>query len=238
MVAIPDRLDPTLEAVNSAMESEQSPYVSKNIGFGEIGHECSRYLWYKINTDVPEVFSSNTLRIFRDGHQAESRMADDLRKVQGINLYTNDPERENKQYKFDLLDGRLTGRLDGVIVGLLQAPKTPHIWEHKNVNEKKFKALQKTKSIKGWDDKYDAQAHLAMYASELDRHYLTCSTPGLRSVTSVRTELDRKFAEGLVDKAERIINAKSPPERIGGPDWFQCTSCRFYEECHGYKRNS
>ena len=233
MVSIPERQDPTLDAVNAALEAEQKPYASKNIGFGEIGHECSRYLWYKINTDEPEVFSASTLRIFNAGHSAEARMADEIRKVKGITLYTNDPERENKQYKFDFLDGRLTGRLDGVIVGLLQAPKTPHVWEHKETNEKKFKTLREVQSLQKWDGKYHAQAQLAMFGSDLDRHYLTCSTGSLRDVVSCRTELNKPYAESLVIKAERIINAVEPPERIGGPDWFQCKNCRFHSKCHG-----
>lgn len=235
MVLIPDKSDPTLAAVDSALESEQTSYVSKNIGFGEIGHDCSRYLWYKINVDEPEIFNAGTLRIFRNGHEDEAKMAEDLRRVRGIELYTHDPERNNKQFKFDNLDGRLTGRLDGVIVGLKQAPKTPHIWEHKSCNDKKFDALIKVGGLKEWDIKYYAQAQSNMYHAELDRHYMTVSTPGLRRVTSVRTELDKEYAESLVAKAKRIIEAKEPPERIGGPDWYACKYCRFYERCHNGK---
>jgi CRISPR/Cas system-associated exonuclease Cas4 (RecB family) len=235
MVQIPDRADPTLDAVNVALEAEQTPYASKNIGFGEIGHDCSRYLWYKINAEDGETFNEGTLRIFRNGHNDERDMAEDLRKVEGITLYTHDPERDNKQYKFDALDGRLTGRLDGVIVGLKQAPKTPHIWEHKSTNDKKFDALVKCGNLKEWDTKYYAQAQSNMYHAEIDRHYMTVSTPGLRRVTSVRTELDKQYAEGLVTKAKRIIEAKEPPERIGGPDWYACKYCRFYGECHNGK---
>lgn len=233
MVLIPEREDPTLAAVNASLEKEQSPYASKNIGFGEIGHECSRYLWYKINSEIPETFEAGTLRIFRNGHADETAMAADLRKVEEVVLYTHDPNRDNKQYKFDALNGRLTGRLDGVIVGLAQAPKTPHVWEHKSTNEKKFNELLKKKSLKDWDLKYYAQAQMNMLYSELDRHYMTVSTPGLRQVTSIRTELDKEYAKALTLKAKRIIEAKEPPERIGGPDWYACKFCRFYGECHG-----
>ncbi len=233
MVAIPDRSDPTLDAVNAVIEASQRPYASKNIGFGEIGHECSRYLFYKINTDEPEVFNADTLRIFQDGQNAEVAMANALRSVEGIELFTHDPNRENKQYKLDALEGRFTGRLDGVILGLLQAPKTPHLWEHKNVNDKKFDALIKCKNVLDWDIKYFAQAQSNMLHAELDRCYMTVSTPGLRRVTSIRFPLDKEYAESLVQKARRVINAKEPPERIGGPDWFACKYCRFYNKCHG-----
>lgn len=233
MAAIPERSDPTIDAVNASIEDGQSPRASKNIGFGEIGHECSRYLWYKINLDEAEVFSADTLRIFRNGHADESSMSEDLRRVEGIELYTHDPERENKQYKYDLLGGRLTGRLDGVIVGLKQSPKTPHIWEHKSVNDKKFDALVKEPDLKEWNSVYYSQAQINMYAAGLDRHYMTVSTPGLRRVTSVRTELNKEHAMGLVDKAKRIIDAKTEPERIGGKTWYACKYCRFFERCHG-----
>jgi len=232
MVKIPDRDDMTIVAVNEALEAEQRPYVSKNIGFGEIGHECRRYLWYKIHATEPEVFNADTLRIFRNGHEDEAAMAADLRKVKGVTLHTHDPNRGGKQYKLDVLDGRFTGRLDGAILGLLQSPKSWHVWEHKSCNDKKFNLLLKTKSLKEWDIKYYAQAQSCMYHAGLDRHYLTVSTPGLRRVTSVRTELDKEYAESLVNKAGRIITAKEPPEKIGGSDWYQCKYCRFYGECH------
>lgn len=239
MVLVPERGDPTLDAVNAALESEQKPYASKNIGFGLIGHECSRHIWYKINETKGELFNAETLRIFRSGHEAEAKMAEDLRRVDGITLYTHDPERDNKQYKFDFLDGRLTGRLDGVIVGLKQAPN-PELWENKCTSDKKFDELLKIKnkvgekeSLKEWNPVYFSQIQLGMLAADLDRCYMTVVTPGLRRMTSIRTELDKPYAESLVAKAKRIINAKEPPERIGGPDWFQCRFCRFHGVCHG-----
>lgn len=235
MVAIPDILDPTLLAIDQAIEAEQEPYNSKNIGFGEIGHECSRYLWYKINTDIVEINTAESLRRMRNGQSDEAAMAEDLRKVEGITLYTNDPNRDNKQYKVDFLDGRLTGRLDGVIIGLIQAPKTFHTWEHKSVEEKKFNEIQKTKDLPAWNQKYNAQVHLGMLGSELDRCYFTISTPGLRKVTALRISLQKEYAQSMINKAERIIEAKQEPERVGGPDYYICKMCRFHDICHGVK---
>ncbi len=142
--------DPTLDAINAALEKAQEPRTSKNIGFGAIGHPCRLKLFNDINATEGEMFSEKTLRIFRNGHKDEDLMASDLRMVDGIELHTHDPNREGKQYKLDALGGRLTGRLDGAIKGLKQAPKTWHIWEHKSVNDKKFDLLEKLK-IKKYD---------------------------------------------------------------------------------------
>lgn len=233
--------DPTLEAVNAALENGQEPRTSKNIGFGAIGHPCRLKIYNDINTDIPEVFKADTLRIFRNGHLDEATMASELRLLDGIELHTHDPNRGGKQYKLDNLGGRLTGRLDGVIKGLKQAPATWHVWEHKSVNQKKFDKLEKLKvqhgekqALKIWDEVYYAQAQMNMFHAELDRHYLTVSTPGVRVVTSCRTELDGGYAEMLIRKAEHIINAKNPPERISNnPEDFICKFCRWREKCHG-----
>lgn len=231
MVAIPQRLDPTLEAVNEAIAGEQSPHVSKNIGFGDIG-KCDRWIWNKINATEPELLTADSLRIFRNGHEDEAAMARDLRKVSGLTLYTHDPERGNKQYKFDFLGGRFTGRLDGIAVGLIQAPKTPQIWENKSCNDKKFDKLNKLKVehqekdvLREWDFTYFCQAQISMLATDLDRHYMTVCTPGLRRVTSVRTDLDTEFAESLIVKANRIINMKHAPECVCD-SWnkFRCST--------------
>lgn len=244
MVTLPIIVDPTLEALNVILEKEQRPYVSKNIGFGVIGKECSREIWYKINSTEPEIFDADTLRIFRNGHTDEAQMAEDLRKIDGIELHTHDPNRDNKQYKLDALGGRFTGRLDGMIRGLRQAPTSWHVWEHKSANEKKFRELQNAiakygvkSALENWDKTYFAQAQSNMFhankIAKVERHYLTCGTPGLRSVISVRTNLDKTYAAALEDKAERIINATSPPAKISEKsDFFLCRFCNFHGICH------
>jgi len=232
--------DPTLEAINFHIEMEQTAYTTKNIGFGVIGEPCSRKIWYNINIEEPEIFKAETLRIFRDGHRAEAYMAEDLRRIKGIELYTHDPNRGGKQYKLDDLDGRFTGRLDGVIKGIIQAPKTFHTWEHKNVKDEKFDKLEKLKlkfgekqALQNWNIIYYAQVQSNMKYSQLDRSYMTVSTPGLRRVTSVRTDFNKPYADALTDKARRIIESKEPMTRISdNKESFDCKFCRWKDICH------
>lgn len=243
MVAIPEHIDPLLAKIDRAIEDAQTPYISQNIGFGEIGHECSRYLYLKIHSKEPEIFTAEALRRMEAGKRDEKLMEEQLRSLGGIELHTTDPKRENKQFKLDFLDGRLTGRLDGALIGLPQAPATWHVWENKGCDDKKFDNLIKLK--REWDDenkvllewnfKYYAQVQMNILGAELERCYMTVCTPGLRRITSLRIKSDILYGKSLVEKARMIINAKEPPPRIGDATWYQCKNCRFYGECHGVK---
>lgn len=235
--------DQTLREIDKILvEKNRAEPRRKYLGSSSIGDSCSRKLWYRLHTDHREEFDAATLRRFNDGHRSEDVMADHLRMVPGVELWTQAPGG----YQFGFEDTSLgplplSGHYDGIIYGILEAPKTYHIWEHKSVNEKKFAELKKMKEInektalQTWDKVYYAQAIQYMDYEELDRHYLTVSTPGMRDYTSVRTDANPEFAEGLKAKAKRIINATEPPERIGGPDWFECRWCSFHSVCHGGK---
>lgn len=228
--------DPTLEAMQKAMEARAAKEPRRTyLGASGIGHECSRKLWYGLNGTPRKPIPYNNLAAIEDGHRTEELVAERLRLVDGIKLYTH--REDGSQYGFDW--GFLKGHYDGVIVGLLQAPATPHIWENKTVNDKKFTAFKKAvndygekQALQQWDGAYYAQAVIYMHAEELTRHYLTVTSPGGREIASCRTEANPKMAEALIAKAKRIHAAKEPPERIGGKDYYICKWCEFYEVCY------
>lgn len=240
MVAIPVLADPTLEAADRALEaiSRRRPRRSY-LGMSAIGNPCSRKLWYGLRATGAPQFDAATLKRFADGEASEVTMADRLRLVPGITLLTIDPE-SGRQYGFSDIDGQFKGHMDGAVLGLIQAPKTWHVWEHKCVNEKKFSELTRLKAqaersaLKQWDEIYYAQAVLYMSYSGMERHYLTVATPGTRSAMSVRSDGDPAYAEVLKDKARRILGASVPPTRVSNsPSWFQCRYCEHAETCHG-----
>lgn len=245
MVAINFEQDPTLAAMKLAVEGVASQEPPRNyLGASAIGDECARKLWLTINPEwIHERYSVtykpmpyNNVAAIEDGHRTEDLIVERMRLVDGLQLWTKDDNGE--QYGFDW--GFLSGHYDGVILGLFQAPKTPHIFEVKCCKDKKYAALQKCirdygekNALKHWDEVYYAQAVIYMEAEELTRHYLVCSLPGGRDQISVRTEANPKFAKALIEKAKRIHGAKEPPERIAGKDYFKCKWCKFYEVCHG-----
>jgi len=240
MAALPviDR-DPTLDCMASAIESEAAAALPRPyLGMSSIGNECARQLWYQFRFFDVSRFDAATLARFDDGHRSEDIVADRLRKVSGIELTTHKPD--GKQIGFTDIGGHFRGHMDGLITGLLQAPKTTHVWEHKCTNEAKFKKLNDLKAKAGekealeqWDEVYYAQAVLYMYYAELDRHYLTVTTAGSREITSCRTEADVFKARELIAKAETIISAEQAPAKLSkDPSFFKCKWCPFSEICH------
>lgn len=239
-VAIPD---PTLEAVDRALvEASRREEKRTYLGMSIIGHPCGRKLWYDLHTSAREDFDAATLKRFADGNHGETIMINRLRMVPGITLLDIDPDT-GRQWRFEDFGGMFAGHMDGAILGLLQAPRAWHVYEHKQVNEKKQTDLVRLKEIKGekhalqaWDPVYYSQAVLYMHYSGMDRHYLTCSTPGGRHTVSVRTDADPEHAEAMRDKAKRIIEARAALAKLSGdPSWWQCKFCSHRVMCHGLK---
>lgn len=242
MAAIPAiaASDPTLDAVREASArignaEPARPYL----GMSAIGHPCERWLWYSFRWAVREQFDCDTLWCFDDGHRSEDVMAARLRLVPGVQLRTIDPST-GRQFGAVDLGGHFRGHADGLVTGLVQAPKALHVWEAKAVNEKKAAELDKLKALHGekqalakWDEVYHAQAILYMAYFEAPRHYLTASTPGARTMTSVRTDTNLDEARRLRAKAERIITASEPPPRMSDdPSWYRCRWCAAHAVCH------
>jgi hypothetical protein len=230
-------IDPTLEAVHRTVEARENSQPKRDyLGASVLGHACERFAWYGLNhPEKAEPISYKGLYAIADGHFTEKIIIDRLRLVDGIELW--DRDENGNQIGFD--EVRFKGHVDGIILGLLQAPKTPHIFEAKACNEKKFNELQKCKekygekaALEAWDFQFYVQAQLYMGALELTRHYLICATPGGRDMISVRTEFDETFYKNMLRKVDRILNAKEPPARISEyPSHYLCKWCSMREFC-------
>lgn len=234
--------DPTLVEADLALERNQDRSRRAYLGASQLGDECERKLFYSFRWAHPIQFDALTLKRFADGHASESIMADRLRAVPSITLHTVDPQT-GEQFRITDWNGNFSGHLDGAIVGLLQAPKTWHVWEHKAVGEATFSAFEKVLltgadkgALKEWNPTYYAQAVLYMDYTGMTRHYLTVSDAGSRRTLSVRTDADPDFAKQLREKAGRIIKANAPPQRISDdPTWWKCRGCSAHAVCHGTK---
>jgi hypothetical protein len=239
MVALPAPPDPTLEAVDRAIEMRENVgRRGRSLPMGSIGYPCDRALFYAFRwAGEPKSFPADVLKKFADGHHGEDVQAARLRLVEGIELWTVDPETGG-QYAVSDCEGHLQGRIDGVILGLLQAPMTPHVWEHKQTElQSKLEQLKAEAGEKHalfqWNPRYWATAQLYMRYTELDRHYMTVASPGGRRTVSVRTDYDQHYADQYAARARYIIYANRAPARISeNPAWHECRWCDFYAICH------
>lgn len=237
MVALNLIEDPTLEAMHKAIEAagQQPTKVRDYVSPSMIGEPCERKIWYHMRGYEGEPINHKGLYAIEDGHRTESLIIERLRRVDGVTIW--DKDKSGEQYGFH--DELMKGFVDGIIVGILQAPRTVHVFEVKCCNEKKFNKLNDLKekfgekqALEQWDYTYFIQAQTYMKRFQLDRHYLVCATPGGRDVTSCRTEFQPSISDAIDGKAGRVISAKEPPERIGSSkSFYQCKYCKFRETC-------
>lgn len=238
MAKLPEPKDPTLVAVDHAIEKAQQKRDSNGIGMSAIGRECDRQIWYSFHWASPIDFDASTIKRFDDGHRSEDIMAERLRMVTGIDLVTKDPET-GRQIRVQDFGGHFSGYVDGVITGILQAPSTSHCWEHKC--SAKWQDLDKAKvehgeknALSHWNNIYYWQAQCYMGYLGLTRHYLTCSSDGSRNETSVRTDFNTEHFAKVKARAKRIIGSQNPPHKLSdNPDYFGCRWCEHHSLCHG-----
>ena len=239
MAKIPMAVDPTIQALKKLEQQDalkQSP--RDYLGASLIGDACARKVWYSYHNYAREPFSAETLWNFQDGHRTEDLIAERLRKLDFIDLRTHD--ENGNQFGFEDFDGKFRGHCDGFILGLKQAPNVWHVWECKASAEKKYNEFLKLvttipekRVLKKWNENYYAQAQLYMHYFNVNRHYMTVAKAGGRDILSCRTEYDPETAEYYRDRAYKIINAQTEPERISDkPDFWLCRFCDYSKECH------
>ena len=247
MAKMPPPKDLTLLAIDAAIEKKENAERKRAyLGMSGAGHPCRRKLWYDYRWAEGAKFDAHTLRRFQDGHLGEDIMADRLKMLPSIELYTVDYDT-GRQFEAKDISGHFLGHMDGAISGLIQWKQGDWgVWEHKQVEEKKYNKLIKLVEERGeqfalaaWDWTYYIQGVLYMHYSKMTRHYLTVSTPGGRLYTSATTEFlqpEKDEALSTIERARKIIEADEPPNRVSEkPDYFQCGWCDYKEMCHEVK---
>ena len=229
--------DPLVALIDQVILEEHEREPPRHyLGASSIGDECSRKLWYRYNGHK-EKFDAKTLRRFADGHRTEEVILGWLKSCPGIEIFTRGVD--GNQIGFSSFGGKFAGHYDAIGRGFPQAPKTWHIVEVKCVNEKAFEELKKLKSqnektaIELWNPEYWSQVQVYMHMEGLKRSIHIVATTGARDLISVRTDYNKEHAEAMLAKAKRIIDAKEPLERIGGPTFWKCKQCSFRDICHG-----
>ena len=242
MAAVPQSVvDPVADAIFAHYKAKygaesQRPYL----GASAIGKPCLRQHWYSFRWSKPAEFSGRLYRVFQSGHLQEPRVYNDLQAI-GCIVYDIDPAT-GKQWTFTepTSGGHFQGNADGIVTGLPQAPKSPHILEIKTASGKMFAEMQKFGVKKAKPEHY---AQMLMYMKwSIDQFkedgcrkaiYIVVNKDN-DDIYTERLEFNKDEAQAIIDKALAVIGATEPPVGISNdPSWYECKFCDYHSICHG-----
>jgi hypothetical protein len=233
--------DPVADAIFAFYKAKfgselQRPYL----GASSIGKPCLRQHWYSFRWSKPAQFSGRLYRVFQSGHLQEPRVYADLAAI-GCTVYQINPTT-GKQWSFTepATGHHFQGNADGIITGLPQAPKSPHLLEIKTASDKMFKDMQKNGVKKAKPEHY-AQMQIYMKWSidqfgedGCQRALYFVVNKDNDDIYTERLEYNKCEAQELVNKAMAIITAPEPPVGVStDPTWFECKFCDYQAICHG-----
>jgi hypothetical protein len=234
MTLIPPPISHIASAIDEAMVRNVRSADGAGVPMSAVGNPCDRAIWYAFRWAFPpEQPSAARERRFRTGFQYERWLLDDLRAA-GCEVLEID-EETGKQYRVELVNGHLRGRIDGRVTGLPEAPKLEHVVECKSLNDKIFREVVK-KGLQAAKPDHYAQCQLYCHASGLTRCLYLAANKNTDEIHAERIRLDVEFCRSLVVRIERIVQASRPPARLhedpNSKAAFACHWCPAFIVCH------
>lgn len=240
MALIPTR-DNTISRIYSGYEQRARIAPPRtHLGASEIGRECERQIWYGFRWVKDVEFPGQILRLFDTGKLEENRLVADLNSI-GVEVRPFDI-KTGRQYRMEMFGGHFGGSLDGLCLGLIEAPKTWHVLEMKTHNDRSFKSLVE-KGVKESKPEHFIQMQSYMGMSHetplpeippLTRAFYFAVNKNTDQLYAERVEYDGGVYLSIKEKARRIIFAQTPPPKISNKhDFFQCKWCNVRGICHG-----
>lgn len=216
-------LNRTANRLDETYEARGRVSFAKYLSISELGHPCSRYLYYTFRNYLPKPkVAGRVQRIFDTGHEQERRIIAGLQQFTLIG---------NCQAEVTACDGHLLGKIDAEILELPEAPATKHIAEFKSMNDAQFKLTRK-EGVESAQFKHFVQFQIYGHLRKLTRYFYLAINKNDEDVHAERGDINSGFATAQISRADRIIHATTPPERIGKPDSFDCKFCPARDICH------
>lgn len=221
-------ITPTVAKIYAAWErAGRSETPRTYLGCSELGHECEMYLWLKFRGTITESFPGRMYRLFDRGQREEAVFIQDLQRI-GCEVKSHDTN--GNQFAVSAFGGHLAGHLDGLALGVPEAPKTRHITEFKTHNEASFKKLLK-EGVRSAKPMHYAQMQLYMGLSEADRALYLAVNKNADDLYSERVKFDKGDFDVLMAKAKRIITTSEPQRCASRIDDFRCKGCPAHSLC-------
>ena len=228
-------LEPINTMINDAIERAAATAVElprPYLGASIVGHGCARRIqfdwWCK------PMLAARTREIFGRGHYFEERAR---QQFIAIGFKFAPPEA----LAFSAAGGAFRGHADGIIIHGPDLPGVyliyPLVWEHKAVNAKNWRAVERG-GVEKTFPQYAAQ--IALYQA-----YLDSANPALFTVTNADTcerlhflvPFNAERAQEWSDRAVNIIEATRAgellPRAYDNPEDWRCRMCGHRKRCWG-----
>jgi len=226
MTLIPEPTITTASLIDAHHERHQEP-PRPHLGASLLGHHCDRYLWLSFRWVRSEQFPGRILRLFRRGQNEERIIINDLRAI-GVDVKTTDGSQDCVDF-----GNHVSGSMDGIAnCGVPEAPSKRHVLEFKTHSKKSFDELQKN-GLEKSKPQHFAQCQVYMLGSEIDRALYVAICKDDDRYYFERVKLDKKRAQGYVDRGHRLVSEPSlPPPISTDPTWYECKMCSYHAFCH------
>lgn len=241
MPELPEPISHTQEAILKSYEAKSKGFGdSRGVPMSDAANECDRAIWYGLRwASMPEAIDGLKQSRFDTGFYWEDRLLDDLVRA-GCFVERIDPS-SGKQFRVELANGWLRGKMDGRVLGVIEAPQTLHVVECKSHNEKSFKELIKHQPPKGDGLKNSKPDHFMQCQSYMLAQALTrCLYYAVNKNTDERyverIEYDPVFAMQKEARVARIAATDRAPTRLFDDPTskaaFKCNFCKSKPQCH------
>lgn len=224
MPELPSTVNPVWEAIeNKKIKNEIRPYL----GYSQLGHKCSRFLWYSFRWMFVDYITPRQKRLFSRGDQEEPIVVKDL---QSAGVVCRDV-LENQLGLVGFL-GHVKGHPDGSATNVPGAEKTDHNLEIKTASDKRFTEMKRF-GIEKSNPEYYVQANCYMGKKKQTRTLFVVTNKNTDERIYERIKYDQFVFEKAEERSCDIISSNIPPRRISeNAEWYECKWCSAYSLCH------
>jgi hypothetical protein len=219
-------------ALDSVAEYSEPEPGRWHLGASEIGHACSRKIWYSFRWARKPQHSGQTYRLFNRGHHEEPKFVHRLARI-GIAVADIDPSTGKQWQMVHPSEPHYGGSLDGIAtVPGVPAEFATMIAEFKTHNDASFAKLLKDGVRKS---KHQHFAQMSSYGQVKGFPLgLYCAINKNNDALYVRvTPLQYSLGEITFKKAVEIIRSQQAPPRISESSAFElCKFCDYRGPCH------
>lgn len=216
---------PTIDDAYRQGESK----LRSHFGLSSVGRPCDRELWLKWRWFGTKPIKPRLMRLFNRGHREEAVFLALLEMI-GVHIHVNP---DGGQDRVSAFGGHCGSALDGTLFGVPDCPDEWLLGEFKTHNTKSFCKLVSDDSVFVSKPDHYAQMQSCMKLRGIHKTLYMAVNKNDDDLYCEIVDYDHAYAEGKLDRAGRLIFARTPPERVSNdPSDDKCRMCDMLDQCH------